>query len=59
MPDNRDQKITLEGKSGGKEKNFWQDEGLRKMVIKTWKTKAINRCEWKEICGAVKVLQEL
>ena len=45
MPDNRD----LEEKPGER----------TKMGVKRWRAKSGDRCEWKEICEAAKVLQEL
>jgi hypothetical protein len=32
---------------------------LRKMEVKRWRKKAMDRPEWKKICEAAKVLQEL
>jgi hypothetical protein len=35
------------------------EDDLRKMEIKRWRTKAMARTEWRKICEAAKVLQEL
>jgi hypothetical protein len=32
---------------------------LRKMEVKRWRRKTTDRTEWKKICEAAKVLQEL
>jgi hypothetical protein len=30
------------------------EEGLRRIVVSNWKTKAANRMEWRSVVGAVK-----
>jgi hypothetical protein len=35
------------------------EDDLRKMEVKRWRKKAIDRTKWRKICGAAKVLQEL
>jgi hypothetical protein len=35
------------------------EDDLRKMEVKRWRKKAMDRTEWREICEAAKVLQEL
>ena len=53
MPDQRNSKNTLEGKSEGKRKTLDEvitEEDLRKIGIKGW----TDTCEWKEICEIIK-----
>jgi hypothetical protein len=67
MSSQRGPKMVLEGNPGGRRKKGrprkrWiddvQDDRI-KMGVKRWRTKAMGRGEWRKICEAVKVLQEL
>jgi hypothetical protein len=59
--------MTLEGKPRGRKRKGrprkrWLDDvqdDTIKMGVKRWRTKAMDRGEWRKICEAVKVLQEL
>jgi hypothetical protein len=67
MEEQRDPKKALEGKPGGRRKRGkpqkrWIDnveDDLRKMGVKRWRVQTADRKEWREICEAAKVLQEL
>jgi hypothetical protein len=62
-----DPKKALEGKPGGgrkrgKARTRWTDnveDDLRKMGIKRRRLRTANRREWRGICEAARVLQEL
>jgi hypothetical protein len=65
MEDHREPKRALQGIPGGgrrgKPRKRWLDDvedDLRKMEVK-WRKKAMDRTEWRKICEAAKVLQEL
>jgi hypothetical protein len=45
-----------------KPRKRWQndvEDDLRKIRVKRWRINAMDRTEWKKICEAAKVLQEL
>jgi hypothetical protein len=59
--------MALEGNPGGRRRkgrsrkrrlDDVQDDMI-KMDVKRWRTKAMDRGEWRKICEAAKVLQEL
>jgi hypothetical protein len=67
MSRQRGPKMALEGNPGGRRRkdrprkrrlDDVQDDMI-KMVVKRWRTKAMDRGEWRKICEAAKVLQEL
>jgi hypothetical protein len=67
MEEQRDLKTALEGKPGGRRKRGkprtrWienVEDDLRKMVIKRWRLRTADRREWRGLCEAARVLQEL
>jgi hypothetical protein len=67
MEDHREPKRALQGIPGGgrrrgKPRKRWLDDiegDLRKMKVKRWRRKTLDRTEWKKICEVAKVLQEL
>jgi hypothetical protein len=67
MEEQRDPKKVLEGNPGGRRKRGkprtrWIDnveDDLRKMGIKRWRLRTADRREWRGICEAARVLQEL
>jgi hypothetical protein len=66
MSSQRGLKMALEGNPGGRRKGRptkrWSDDVQDDMInmgVKTWRTKAMDRGEWRKICEAAKVLQEL
>jgi hypothetical protein len=67
MKEQRDLKTALEGKPGGRRKRGkprtrWienVEDDLRKMVIKRWRLRTADRREWRGLCEAARVLQEL
>jgi hypothetical protein len=67
MEDHREPKRALQGIPGGgrrrgKPRKRWLDDvedDLRNMEVKRWRKKAMDRTEWRKICEAAKVLQEL
>jgi hypothetical protein len=67
MEEPRDPEKAVEGKSGerrkrGKPRRRWIDnveDDLRKMGIKRWRLKTAERRQWRGICEAARVLQEL
>jgi hypothetical protein len=67
MEDHREPKRALQGIPGGgrrreKPRKRWLDDvedDLRKMEVKRWRKKAMDRTEWRKIREAAKVLQEL
>jgi hypothetical protein len=49
-------------RKGGKPRTKWIDnveDDLRKMGIKRWRLTTADRIEWRGICEAVRVLEEL
>jgi hypothetical protein len=49
-------------KEGCRPRKRWLDDvqdGMIKMGVKRWRTKAMDKGEWRKICEAAKVLQEL
>jgi hypothetical protein len=67
MSSQRGPKMALEGNHGGRRRkgrpvkrrlDDVQDDMI-KMGVKRWRTKAMDRGEWRKICEAAKVLQEL
>jgi hypothetical protein len=49
-------------KKKGKPRKRWLDDvqdDMIKISVKRWRTKAMDRGEWRKICGAAKVLREL
>jgi hypothetical protein len=67
MSSQRGPKMALEGNSGGRRRKGrprkrWIDDvqdDMIKMGVKRWRTKAMDRGEWRKIYAAAKVLQEL
>jgi hypothetical protein len=66
MEDHREPKRALQGIPGGgrrgKPRKRWLDDvegDLKKTEVKRWRRKTMDRTEWKKICEAAKVLQEL
>jgi hypothetical protein len=67
MEEERDPKKTLEGKPKGRRKRGkprtrWIDnveDDLRKMRSKRWRLRTADRREWRGMCEAARVLQEL
>jgi hypothetical protein len=65
IEDHREPKRALQGIPGGgrgNQRKRWLDDvedDLRKMEVKRWRKKAMDRTEWRNICEAAKVLQEL
>jgi hypothetical protein len=67
MSSQRRPKMALEGNLGGRKRKGrpskrWLDDvqdGMIKMGVKRWRTKAMGRGEWRKICEAAKALQEL
>jgi hypothetical protein len=67
MEDHRQPKTAIQGIPGGrnrrgKPRKTWLDDvkdDLRKAGVKFCRIKATNRIEWRKICEAAKVLQEL
>jgi hypothetical protein len=58
--------MALEGNPGGRRKGrprkMWLDDvqdDMIKMGVKRWRTKVMDRGEWRKLCEAAKVLQEL
>jgi hypothetical protein len=59
-------KMALEGNPGrrrkGRLRKRWLDDvqdDIIKMSVERWRTKAMDRGEWRKICEVAKVLQEL
>jgi hypothetical protein len=67
MSSQKGPKVALEGNPGGgrrkgRLRKRWIDDvqdNVIKMGVKRWRTISVDRREWKRICEAVKVLQEL
>jgi hypothetical protein len=67
MEDHREPKRVLQGIPGGgrrrgKPRKRWLDgmeDDLSKTGVKRWRITAMDRTEWRKICEAARVLQEL
>jgi hypothetical protein len=53
------QRISGVGRRRGKPRNRWLDDHFRKIGVKRWRIKGMDRTKWRKICEAAKVLQEL
>jgi hypothetical protein len=51
--------MALEGNPGGRRRKGRPRKKWLIMGVKRWRTNAMDRGEWRKICEAAKVLQEL